>query len=224
MHNPEVETLLITSRCSAGCLPCPFSQRTVPQRYLPAVDVVQRIRNSTAQLVVVTGGEPLEHPRFSEILERVREGNAEASESQFRIATGGHIPLTEEWIVSLMQTPAFAGISLGTDVLSALCPERDTHREVWKRNVALLNALEANYSLTITCHEYNVATVNSFDQEGNDSAAFCLGLLADAFHLGAKPEFLYVRVCSIQADEEKIRASLFRILGPIKIVFDYVHS
>jgi hypothetical protein len=40
MHNSQVETLAITSLCSGGCLPCPFSGGELPQRFLAAEELL----------------------------------------------------------------------------------------------------------------------------------------------------------------------------------------
>lgn len=204
MLSPEVETLLITSRCSGGCLPCPFAQSNIPQRFLPAEEVVRKIRNSRAQLVVVTGGEPLEHPQFSEIIERVRESHANASQSRFRIATGGHIPLIRNWIDNLMRSPGFSGFSVGTDVLSDTCRNRIPHTKVWRENIALLNDMRTRYSLTVTVHDLGESQFVSNEDRNNATFLQVGKYLSVALRLGAKPEFVYLRLPVQSASQQTV--------------------
>ncbi len=66
--------------------------------------------------MVLSGGEPFEHPEILKILTSLPEVT-----TPFRIATGGFVKF-DLWIEQLQilskQNTAFKGISMGTDVLS----------------------------------------------------------------------------------------------------------
>lgn len=83
----------ITSRYSAGCLPCPFAYGTAEHRFLSVHRTLEKIRASEAPLVVISGGEPFEHPHFAQMVHALGKGDAWGK--PFRIATGGHRSMAE---------------------------------------------------------------------------------------------------------------------------------
>jgi MoaA/NifB/PqqE/SkfB family radical SAM enzyme len=141
------DTLMLSTKCTAGCSHCPFAAPSLPALHLSPAHVLGYFRASRAPLVVLSGGEPFEHPQIGEILEGLR-----SSTVPFRIATGGHIDLAP-WIEALRFLPKhFQGISLGTDVLTsrvknaALAP-------IWRRNLAALREAGIPFSITYTFTE-----------------------------------------------------------------------
>ena len=204
--------MLITSRCSGGCLPCPFSKKDCPERYLPAEDVVSRLQSSKARLVVITGGEPLEHPQFLEILSRIQPSDFAPSQGRFRIATGGHVPLQES-IKKLKKSIGFAGFSMGTDVLSHACPKRSEHSLIWAKNVEGLNAAALPYSLTLTLHD-------SKDSQLPFALIRALHPLRRASVCGAKPEFIYVRVATNQYALKEVIREISTTFDGIDVVLE----
>lgn len=223
MLNPQAETLIITSKCSGGCGPCPFGSGLLPNRFLPAEMIVERLCSSTAQLVVLTGGEPLEHPEFSKLVELLTEQSQHGCVAPFRIATGGHIAFEECDVERLKCIPSFTGISLGTDVLSEVCPARTEHSLIWNQNVQLLNRLGVPYSLTLTLHEAsNRALPNgsTCDVKSSEPDFEKLIPLMRAKELGASPEYLYLRNSALDAASEEFYDEFLRELWDIRVLFD----
>lgn len=147
MSNLVANTVMVTTKCSGGCSHCPFSNPSLEKLFLPPETIVKMINQSTKKLVILSGGEPFEHPKILEILNNLFEAAI-----PFRIATGGFIKL-DPWIDKLkalsMQNIAFNGISMGTDVLS----DRVNHSDwvsSWERNIHLLIKEQIPFSLTIT--------------------------------------------------------------------------
>lgn len=202
MNSHVAETLMITSRCSAGCLPCPFGNGSLEQRYLDVDRVVAKIRATNSSLIVISGGEPLEHPQFMQLAERLHQGAALGK--PFRIATGGHQPLAP-YLDLISATEGFRGFSLGTDVLSSICPGPQKHAAVWQENVKLLNERKLPYSITLTVHA---------DMINPES------VLREAQKLGARPEFTYLRILS-QRDKLVGLCRMIRTLWPkTPLIFD----
>jgi len=166
------QPLLITTRCSGGCAPCPFASGRLPQKYMTCADVLNHLKASTAPLVVITGGEPFEHPHVEEIITELAQVS-----TPFRIATGGHIALSDS-IARLHRSKGFQGISLGTDVLSDLSEHCREHTLTWKRNIRILEKNKIRYSLSLTLNP----DFNAFD------------VLQTALNCGAQPEFIYLRI------------------------------
>jgi MoaA/NifB/PqqE/SkfB family radical SAM enzyme len=179
MANAEAQTLIITSRCSGGCLPCPFGQGKLPQRYLGAAEVIEAVSRSAFPLVVITGGEPLEHPHIENIIAGLKSASDSGQCAPFRIATGGHIQLAPV-LANLRNCAAFRGVSLGSDVLSRTSIHCETHTPVWTENVRWLNSEKIRYSLTLTLHRSQIE---------HDA----LAPLRKAANLGAQPGFVYLR-------------------------------
>jgi hypothetical protein len=95
-------------------------------------------------LIVLSGGEPFEHPEIAEILMALNK-----QKKAFRIATGGFVNLNP-WINNLKILSAngpLQGISMGTDVISS----RVNHSNwvpVWKNNIKLF----FEYQIPILLH------------------------------------------------------------------------
>jgi hypothetical protein len=207
MLNPQAETLIITSKCSGGCTPCPFGSGLLPQRFLPAEQIVERLRSSEAPLVVLTGGEPLEHPDFLRLVGLIESEMARESLAPFRIATGGHIAFSLCLLERLKRIPSFTGVSLGTDVLTEVCSRRADHSVTWKSNVELFNAMNVCYSLTLTTHKTGskaaceiVSSPLPVGAQFDDSFA----LLLCAVELGAQPEFIYLRTAALDSMNDEL--------------------
>lgn len=199
---PSAEVLMITSRCSAGCRPCPFGTSQVPSRYLGVDAILTRMAISTAPLIVITGGEPLEHPQFEFLLQRLSA--SEDKQRPFRIATGGHHPLNR--VLEILAPPrGFEGISLGTDVLGSICPQREKFIPIWRANVERLNATHTPYSLTLTLH----GTREESQQ-----------ILSTAADLGAQPEFLYLRVLPGDNNSHEIKRFIQKIWPGLEVIED----
>ncbi|MEY4065190.1 MAG: hypothetical protein RIR26_1398 [Pseudomonadota bacterium] len=215
---PEfAEPLMITSRCSAGCSGCPFGSQEMPQRWMPVGSILERMRNSRAALVVVTGGEPLEHPEFDQLTEELLRTD-EGLTTPFRLATGGHVPLAgrvEGWT----HLRAFEGISLGTDVLNQGSHKKDfpfseNHpaREkisIWKENVRWLNEENIPYSLTLTLFPNHDETVVST-------------LLGQVASCGAHPQFIYVRLPDEKNDSARTLETINQFYPHVTVVFDAI--
>lgn len=185
MHNSDVQTLMITTRCSGECRPCPFAGGALPQRFLSTQDVVAAVQSSTARLVVITGGEPLEHPHFQDIVRALQRLPQQGECARFRVATGGHIPL-QTFIEDLKECDRFVGFSIGTDVISEACTMQALHAKTWKENITALNSVGLAYSLTLTLHSAEVHPTQA------NLRAVCAPLRAAA-RFGARPKFIYLR-------------------------------
>jgi MoaA/NifB/PqqE/SkfB family radical SAM enzyme len=185
MHNSDVQTLMITTRCAGQCRPCPFAGGALPQRFLGTQDVVAAVQSSTARLVVITGGEPLEHPHFKDIVRALQRATHQDGSARFRVATGGHIPL-QAFIDDLKECDRFVGFSIGTDVISEACTMRASHTKTWKENITALNSVGLAYSLTLTLHSAEVPLAQA------NLNAVCAPLRAAA-RFGARPKFIFLR-------------------------------
>jgi MoaA/NifB/PqqE/SkfB family radical SAM enzyme len=196
------ETLMITSRCSAGCLPCPFANGTVEQRFLSVHRTLEKIRCSEAPLVVISGGEPFEHPHFAQLVHSLAKGHARGK--PFRIATGGHRPMAE-YLPQLKAIEGFQGISLGTDVLSRICSNTKAYAHVWHENVRRLNEMQVPYSLTLTLH---AAMTDARE------------VLKIAHRCGAQPEFVYLRVVSKNISAHECCTAVKALWPSVVVIFD----
>jgi hypothetical protein len=133
--------LQINDGCSATCQHCPYAKRIASHQTIPTLIAEME----GFDYLVVTGGEPLEHPELTSILNLIDQ-----KEKFFRLATGGHRNLIN--LIPLLQRLTFcAGVSLGTDIL---IPERNSHTnlaEVWQCNVDYLkvNAISFSFSITL---------------------------------------------------------------------------
>lgn len=225
MLNPQAETLIITSKCSARCTPCPFGSGLLPHRFLPAEQIVERLRSSKAPLVVLTGGEPLEYPEFDRLVALIESETASKSLAPFRIATGGHIAFSLCLLERLKRIPSFTGVSLGTDVLTEVCPGRADHSVTWNQNVKMLNRLGVPYSLTLTVHQKgdgNTPEGSPVDIVTDDARLDCLGPLKVAAQLEVQPQFIYLRIFQSELLSEKDITKVRAIFGGSRVLFDRV--
>lgn len=169
-------TIQLTTKCSGGCLHCPFSFPNMEKLFLSRGAVKKIISKSEGALSVLSGGEPFEHPEISKILVDLQE-----QEHPFRIATGGFVDLMP-WIEKLrsicLANGPFKGISIGTDVLSS----RVSHSDwipIWKSNIHLITKFQIPFSLTFTID--------------NDLEFVRLNLWKWTEFFEGKPEFIYLR-------------------------------
>jgi hypothetical protein len=144
-------TVMLTTRCSAGCAHCPFSNPRLKQLWLSPEAIQKIVEQSSGSLTVLSGGEPFEHPQISTILKDLIKNN-----SVFRIATGGFVdvfPWINELKALLYPHGRLQGISMGTDVLSS----RVNHSNwvhTWKKNLNLFFQYDIPFSLTLTIDEH----------------------------------------------------------------------
>lgn len=195
----------------------------MPHRFLPAEQIVERLRSSDAPLVVLTGGEPFEHPEFDRLVELIECEMARKSLAPFRIATGGHIAFSGSLLERLKRIPSFTGVSLGTDVLTEACPTRAEYSLTWNQNVQLLNRLGVPYSLTLTLHEaLNMAFPNGStgDLQYSQSDFEKFNPLMRAKDLGACPEYLYLRTSASDAASEEFYDEIRSEFRDIRVLFD----
>jgi len=182
------KTIMLTTKCSSGCMHCPFSNPDLEKLFL-APTVIQKIMSQSLEtLIVLSGGEPFEHPEISQILI-----NLSKQTTPFRIATGGFVDLGP-WIskLKLLSRPSgvLQGISVGTDVLSS----RVNHSNwipVWKNNIRFFFEFQIPYSLT-----FSVGTDLDFTRLN-------LWKWADLFD--GKPEFIYLRYSNKNALQEWVQ-------------------
>lgn len=131
---------------------------------------------SQNKLIVLSGGEPFEHPEIDIILMNLKKQT-----TPFRIATGGFIDLSF-WITQLKELcfpdGYLQGISIGTDVISP----RITHSKwvpIWENNIHLLSKFKIPFSLTF-----------SIDSEFDFTK---LNLWNWIINFNSYPEFIYLR-------------------------------
>jgi len=197
------DTLMLTTKCSAGCLHCPFSQTDLPAMHLSPAQLRGYFRASQANLIVISGGETFEHPEIGDLLSELA-----LQAKPFRIATGGHINLLP-WAGLIAKLACgncgFQGVSLGTDALTPRCPNPNLAR-VWRQNLAWLNEAELPYSITITLGEdLTMGARSAIDQE----------------MMRARPEFLYIRQPgNLEGDVAKWAENLPKYIGT-EAIFDH---
>jgi MoaA/NifB/PqqE/SkfB family radical SAM enzyme len=214
MHNSYVQTLMITTRCAGQCRPCPFAGGKLTQRFLGTQDVVAAVQSSLARLVVITGGEPLEHPHFHDIVRALQRTPRQSGSASFRVATGGHIPL-QTFIEDLKECDRFVGFSIGTDVISKACTMRASHTKIWKENITALNSVGLAYSLTLTLHpaEDHLAQTNL--------NAVCAPLRAAA-RFGARPKFIYLRHGHAEKKLDALGNLIAKLFQNTEIIYDSI--
>jgi MoaA/NifB/PqqE/SkfB family radical SAM enzyme len=133
----------LTNSCSASCSHCPFS--SIVEKKYPSLEVItDQVHGIDDPLIILSGGEPLEHPKILHILDMT----SKIKDKLFRIATGRHIPLTPI-IESIKKSENMTGISLGTDILFPTRNKNNLINNFWS-NVSVLNHEQINYSLTFT--------------------------------------------------------------------------
>ncbi len=195
--NIIAKTLMLTTKCTAGCSHCPFGKGEVDHRFLPIENVRNILKNFHEKMVVLSGGEPLEHPFFGEII-----ATEFAEDKLFRIATGGHLSL-QPWLNTLKNHPNFDGISMGTDVISPRCHNKE-HYKIWKQNIGLLNQHRISYSFTFTLGE-DLGPIDKLVDQLKD--------------LNPNPRFIYIRLSGAVAVAEM--KELFSKLFPeVPLIFD----
>jgi hypothetical protein len=172
-------TLMLTTRCSARCSHCPFGAAEMPVHHLPVARALEVVRSATPPLVVVSGGEPFEHPEIGPFLQR-----AAGEAKHLRLATGGHIDLSP-FVAALRRMTNLEGVSLGTDVLSGRAAEAGgrgavSAREIWFANLRRLQDEGIGYSLTLT-----------WGEDLGDPGAL---LEEIASHVRVPPDFIYLRL------------------------------
>lgn len=195
------KTLLLTTQCNAGCQHCPFSSLKMEPRWLSLKSALRIIEKAEEKLIVISGGEPLEHPEIADILKQELH-----DQKKFRVATGGYIDISP-YISVLKKNKSFHGISMGTDVISNRCNNR-THYEIWQKNIINLNSTQTAYSLTFTIAE---------DLEPLES------LLKKMNLIDLRPSFIYVRAKKANFNQEN-REILGRQFGTTPLFFDELMS
>lgn len=141
------ETIMLTTKCSAKCSHCSFSNPNLKQLFLSIEQINKILERSASELIVISGGEPFEHPAIETILERLCE-----EKKPFRIATGGHInfdPWKDKLLKLLEKSKGFKGISIGTDVLTTRVNQPHWIPN-WKNNLAFLCQYQIPFSITLT--------------------------------------------------------------------------
>ncbi len=202
MSSNIAQTILVTTKCSGGCQHCPFSSADMEQLFLKSETIQTIVNQTTSELVVLSGGEPFEHPDISSILTGLSRQN-----KPFRIATGGFLDL-KQWIDQLKQlsypSGPLEGISMGTDVLSTRVNNKRWNA-IWKNNIQLLSEYQISYSLTFTI--------------GNDLNFTQMNLPNWIDLSKSKPEFLYLRY-SHEHLRKKWILDLNNAFGNIPIIQD----
>lgn len=147
LYKVEATTIMLTTKCSAKCKHCPFSNPKLEHLFLDSEKVQNIVSQSVGKLTILSGGEPFEHAEISKILTGLS-----FQTNPFRIATGGFVDLTP-WIEVLKVLSnshgCLEGISMGTDVLSS----RVDHSQwvpMWENNIRLFFQFKVPYSLTFT--------------------------------------------------------------------------
>lgn len=187
-----IKTILLTTKCSGGCTHCPFSNPQLEHLFLSLDAVKSILENFSGTLVVISGGEPFEHPQLAEVLSL-----SEARSLPFRIATGGFIDLTS-WTMTLKNLKFLQGISMGTDVLSSrLC--HSNWAPIWFNNIKLFDSLQIPYSITFTLSEELTFNHCNF------------------FQLQLNPQFIYLRYSKI-ADLRRWIGHLEELFPNIEII------
>lgn len=69
---PEVVSLILTDRCNLRCNYCYGNYEPILNSFLPIIrakELIEQLKNVGVRVLELTGGEPLTHPNFTEILE-----------------------------------------------------------------------------------------------------------------------------------------------------------
>ena len=204
------QTILATTQCSSGCPHCPFSNPLLPKLHLGREKLRARMENSSAPLIVISGGEVFEHPEVTLFL-----GDLTTTQSPpFRIATGGGVPL-HPWIDPLeklrFRNSHFEGISLGTDLL-LLEMGRPELRKIWEANLKFLASSSLPYSLTWTLSSEMTDEI----EEETLSASFLQALeILKSLTVRKAPEFHYLRITGAADHQQSLLNILF---GSLKLI------
>lgn len=209
MPKPQqcAETLMITSLCSGGCNGCPFGTRELPQRWMGVDAIVERLKTSSHGLVVLTGGEPLEHPEFQALTQELVRQQAGLL-TPFRLATGGHV-LMPECVEEWARIPTFEGISLGTDVLLMSEHTHSLRQAIWRNNVRGLNEKNIPYSLTLSLRP----------QHAERALA---DILSQAKASGARPQFLFLRMSEACFESDAMAETIALHFPDAKLIIESV--
>jgi organic radical activating enzyme len=167
----DTKIIMATTLCTARCRHCLFSSSALPKRFLSAATIEQIATAASERYLVLSGGEPFEHPEIEDICSRLTSVG-----KPYRIATAGHIDLKQFEPILTRNSPHLVGLSVGTDVF--LRPENQEFLSVWQRNFDLLHALKVPYSITITLQDETHAIERLFD------------FIDDR---DIKPQFFYIR-------------------------------
>jgi len=130
----------ISEHCSAGCCHCPFKENKI---FFSREQILQQVSMADEGFVTLTGGEPLEHPDFLSICEELDKLGV-----PFRVATGGHLPLTEI-LDRFAGIQGFLGLNIGSDVMSSRNSDFNL-KQAWWRNIIELKMRRISWSLTLT--------------------------------------------------------------------------
>lgn len=144
MRLQDSHLLLINSTCSAGCRHCPFGKKKDGKHFELHEVFSQDVDLKDAKLLILSGGEPLEHPNLNQFIEHCNRLYL-----PFRIATGGHSPILQH-LHQLNESKHFTGFSIGTDLIINERNNNQELRSIWSSNIATLNRLNKKYSITIT--------------------------------------------------------------------------
>lgn len=157
---------------------------------------------ASGKLIVLSGGEPFEHPDISEILSLPFEQTP-----PFRIATGGFVDLSP-WIEKLkyLNRPEgpLQGISIGTDVLSKRVVD-SRWVQTWQSNIQLLGKFKIPYSLTFTI--------------GPDLDFLWLHIWNWTDFFEEKPTFIYLRHSRNDLINDWM-GKIYKSFGEIRIIVD----
>lgn len=137
--------ILVNYSCSANCRHCPYGKQDSLPR--PHSEVIKDINLAQDELIILSGGEPLELQENS--LQRYVQAIC-LLRKYFRIATGGFVCLSryDRWLDPL---PWFHGFQIGTDVLfESRNSSFDYFSTLWEENIDYLNENMRPYSITIT--------------------------------------------------------------------------
>lgn len=133
------QILSINNICTAGCAHCSF---VAHGQHKSLKEVFSEILVGHSPIIIVSGGEPFEHPEILSLLGLF----SSLTRYTFRIATGGHISLLP-YYKQLSSMNNLSGISIGTDVLIR---KNNADKAIWYANLKLLKKCGINFSLTFT--------------------------------------------------------------------------
>ena len=134
--------LQISNACSSRCVHCPYSLviNTISKQ-----SVLSQIENDYSPITIVSGGEPFEHPLLHDFLNALENKKT----SVFRIATGGHIDLSD-FLQEMLSYKYLSGISFGTDQFFESRQKNQMLRTIWEKNLKELDGRRFPYSMTVT--------------------------------------------------------------------------
>lgn len=206
MDSCHPKIISLTTMCSAGCSHCPYSNPKLAKLYLKQSSIIKIVNLTSEKLIMLTGGEPLQHPEIAEILKHFLN-----SLTPFRLATGGFIDF-KPWINQLeflYKRHILQGISIGTDVISQRVSSAKWVK-IWISNIQLLQNHRIPYSLTMT-----------IDPELEFK---WLNIWKCKIFKSAKPSFIFLRYLNKQTKNlwvEKI-AKTFDSIPIIEDCFNYL--